>query len=96
MTEDGIEVYDAFNTKWCPDELIFGGFNDQPITSDYYNLLNDDDDDGNNTPGTTVVNALPDTVGVQYGFMLNDEDINDEIINYDDNSLALYIEPIQE
>ena len=33
-TEDVISRYDTFNTKGCPDELIFGNFNDQPIPSD--------------------------------------------------------------
>ena len=33
MTEDVIERYDTFNTKGCPEDLIFGDFNDQPIPS---------------------------------------------------------------
>ena len=53
-----IELYDTFNTKGCPDELIFGDFNDQPISSDYYNFLNDDNDDGNIIPGTPIGDAL--------------------------------------
>ena len=57
-----IERYGAFNTKGCPDELIFGDFNDQPIPSNYYNLLNDDDDNdydyGNNIPGNPVGDSL--------------------------------------
>ena len=59
MTEDLIELYETFNTKLCLDELIFGNFNDQPIPSDYYNLLNDDSDNGNNIPGTPVDGTLP-------------------------------------
>ena len=41
-----IELYDNFNTKGCPDELIVGYFYDQTILPDYYNLLNDDNDYG--------------------------------------------------
>ena len=48
MTEDVIECYDTFNTKGCPDKLIFAGFNGQRIPSGYYNFLNDDDDYNNN------------------------------------------------
>ena len=60
MTKYVIERYDTFNSKGCPDELIYGEFNDQPIPSNYYNFLNDDDDDGNNIPGTPVGDVLPD------------------------------------
>ena len=60
MTEDLIEHYDTFNTKVCPDELMFGDFNDQSIPSDYYNFLNNYDDDGNNIPGTPIDVALPE------------------------------------
>ena len=60
MTKDVIEKYDTFNTRRCPDELIFGDFNDQPIPSHYYNFLKDDNDDGNNVPGTPVEDSLPD------------------------------------
>ena len=55
ITEDMIERYYTFNTKRCPEELIFGDFNDQPIPSNYHNFLNDDNDNGNNIPGTPVV-----------------------------------------
>ena len=41
MTEDAIEQYDTFNTKVCPEDLIFGDFNDQPIPSTYSDLTND-------------------------------------------------------
>ena len=64
MTKFWIKNFDDFNKKWCPDELIFGNFNDQPIPPDYYNCLNDDDDDGNNIHGTPVENTLPYTKGV--------------------------------
>ena len=60
MTEGVIERYETFNTKRCPDKLIFGNFNDQPIPSNYYNFLNYDDDDGNNIPGNTIDGALTD------------------------------------
>ena len=93
MTEDVIERYDTFNTKVCPDELIFGNFNDQPITSNYYNLLNDDDDNGNNIHGTPIGDALPDNEGVEDSVVTNDWDFNDEIIIDDNDILASYIDP---
>ena len=46
MTEDIIKRYNVFNTKGCPEDLIFGDFNDQPIPSTYSALTNDYDDDG--------------------------------------------------
>ena len=49
MTEDFIEQYDTFNTNFFPENLIFGGFNDQPIPSTYYDLTNYYDDDGTQT-----------------------------------------------
>ena len=95
MAEGVIELYENFNTKAYPDEIIFGYFNDQPIPSNYYNFLNDDDDDGNNIPGTPVYDALPDNKGVEYSVVINDEYINYEIIVYDDDSLASDIDPLQ-
>ena len=59
MTEDFIEGYDTFNSKGCPEDLIFGDFNDQPIPSTYYNITNDYD--GN---GTQIYAALPYNKGV--------------------------------
>ena len=47
MTEDVIERYYMFNTKGCPEDLIFGDFNDQPILSTYSDLANDYYDNGN-------------------------------------------------
>ena len=92
MTKDIIEQYGTFNTKGCPDELIFGEFNNQPITSDYYNLLIDDD--RNNVTGTPVDDALPDKKGLEDSLIPNDEDINYEIIIFgDDESLASDIDP---
>ena len=88
MTEDYIERYDTFNTKVCPDKLIIGDFNYQPIPSNYYSFINDDNDDGNNIPGTAVGDALPDNKGVEDKFLSNDEYINNEIIIDGDYSLA--------
>ena len=65
MTEDVIERYGKFNTKGFPDEIIFGYFNDQPIPSNCYNILNDEDDDENNIIGATVDDALPNNKGVE-------------------------------
>ena len=92
MTEYGIKWYDNFNTKGCPDELIFGKLNYQPIP--YF--LNNDDDNGNNVPGTPVDNALPDNKVVECTVVPNDEYINDEIIIiYYDENLASDINPLQ-
>ena len=93
MTEDVIGRYETFNTKGCPDELFLGYFNDQPIPSNYYNILNDDDDYGNNITGTPVDNALLDNELVEDAVVPNDEDINYEIIIDDDDSLASDIDP---
>ena len=46
MPDDVIEKYETFNTKGCPEELIYGEFNDQPIPSTYSDLTNDYDYDG--------------------------------------------------
>ena len=46
MTVDAIEQYDTFNTKGCPEDLIFGEFNDQPIPSTYSDLTNNYDENG--------------------------------------------------
>ena len=40
MTEDVIERYGIFNTKGCPEDLIFGYFTNQPIPSTYSDLTN--------------------------------------------------------
>ena len=60
MTEDVIEHYDNFNTKVCPDKLIFGKIYDHPIPPDYYDFLNDKYGDYDNTPGTPVDDFFPD------------------------------------
>ena len=59
MTEDVIERYDMFNTKGCPEDLIFGDFNDQPIPSTYSGLTNDYDNNG-----TQIDASLTDNEGV--------------------------------
>ena len=92
MTEDMIERYGTFNTKLFPDEIIFGNFNDQPIASNYSNLLNYDD--SKKFPGTPVDDALPDKKGLEDSLIPNDEDINYDIIIFgDDDSLAWDIDP---
>ena len=55
-----IERYGNLNNKGCPDEIIFGDFNDQPIPYNYYNILNYYDDYGNNITGTPIENELLD------------------------------------
>ena len=59
MTEGVIERYDTFTTKGFLYELHFGGFRDQPIPLDYYDLLNDKDDYNNNIHVTPVDNFFP-------------------------------------
>ena len=59
MTEDVIKRYGTFNTKGCPEDLIFGDFNDQPIPSTYSDLTNDYDDDG-----TKIYSSLMENKGV--------------------------------
>ena len=81
MTEDFIEGYGTFNTKVCPEDLIFGDFNDQPILSTYYDLTNDYEGDG-----TQNDDALTDNKGVEDAFVPNDEKNNDD-------SLASDIDP---
>ena len=80
MTEDIIELYDTFNTKGCPYKLIFSGFNDQPIPSDYYNVLNNYDYDDNNITVTPVDGVLLYNKVVEDAVVTNDEYIDDEII----------------
>ena len=83
MTEDGIDRYDNFNTKGCPEDLIFGVFNNQPIPSTYYDLTNDYDDNG--TP--------------IYADLENKKEGEDEVVpNYENNiykSHASEIDPLQ-
>ena len=95
MTKDVIEYYDTFNTIWCPDELIFGDFNDKTIPSEYYNFLNDDNGDANNITGTPVENVLLENKWVEDAAVPNEDDINDEITIEDNDSLASYIYSLQ-
>ena len=81
MTEDVIEQYDTFNTKGCPEDLIFGDFNDQPIPSTYSDLTNDYADDGTQIDASLTDNEIVDDTVVP-----NDES------NYED-SLAIEIDP---
>ena len=81
MTEDLIEWYDNFKFKGCLEDLIFGGFNNQPIPFTYSDLTNNFDDGG-----TTIEIALVENKVVEDKVMPNDK-------NNDDNSLASYIEP---
>ena len=67
MTEDFIEQYNTFNTKVCPEDLVFGDFNDQPIPSTYYDLTNDY---GNN--GTQIDTSLTYNEGVEDAVVPND------------------------
>ena len=60
MPEDVIEWYDTFNTKGCPEDLIFGEFNDQPIPSTYFDLTNNYDNNVNQ-----INAALTDNEGVE-------------------------------
>ena len=67
MTEDAIDRYETFNTKRCPEDLIFGDFNDQPIPSTYSDLKNDYDNDG-----TQIDAALTDNKVVEDSVVSND------------------------
>ena len=80
-TEDVIERYDTFNTKGCPEDLIFSDFNDQPIPSTYSDIINDYDD-----YGTQIDAALIDNEGVEDAVVQNNENKNED-------SLASYIDP---
>ena len=95
MNEYVIKLYETLNTKVCPDELISGDFNEQPIPYDYYNFLNDDDGYGNNIPGNTVDDLPPNNKGVQDVIVTNYEYIDDDIITDYDDSLTSYIDHLQ-
>ena len=81
MTKDVIEWYSNFNTKGCPEDLIFGDFNNQPIPSTYSDLTNDHDEDG-----TPIDAALADSKGVEDSIIPNHENNNND-------SLASDIDP---
>ena len=72
MNDDFIEWYDTFNTEVCLEDLIFGGFNDQPIPSTYSDLTNDYGNDG-----TKIDASLTDNEGVEDAVMPNDKKNND-------------------
>ena len=76
INEDVIEQYDTFNTRDCPEDLIFDDFNDQPVPSTYSDLTNDYDDDG-----TQIDADLTDNKGLEDAVVPNDE-------NNDEDSLA--------
>ena len=78
MTEDVIERYERFNTKSCPVDLIFGDFNDQPISSTYSDLTNDYDGDGTQIDANLTENEEVEDVVVP-----NDENNDDYIIASD-------------
>ena len=69
MNEGFIEQYTTFNTKGCPEDLIFGDLNNQPIPSTYSDLTNNYD--GNDTP---IDASQADNKGVEYTVVPNDED----------------------
>ena len=73
MTADVIEIYDTFNTKGFPEELILGNFNGQPIPKYYYNFLNNENDDGNNFLWNQFDDDLPENEGMEYAIIPNDE-----------------------
>ena len=77
-TEDVIERYDTFNTKGCPEDLIFGDFNDQPIPSTYFDIKNDYDN-----YGTQIDAALTDNNVVEEAVVPNDENNNEYILASD-------------
>ena len=73
MTQGAFERYNHFNTKGCPEELVYGSFNNQPIPSTYYDSINDCDDNG-----TPIDAALADNKVVEYAVVPNDEDTNEK------------------
>ena len=75
----------------------------QPITPGYYDFLNDNDDDKNTTTGTHVEYFLLDNKGVEGAFIpnapdddANDENIYDDTVIYNADSLTLAIDSLQE
>ena len=59
MNEYVIERYETFNTKGCPEDLIFDYFNNQSIPSTYSDITNDFDYDD-----TPIDFALADNKGL--------------------------------
>ena len=88
MTEDVIEQYKKINTKGCPEDLIFGYFNNKPIPSTYYDLIHYHD--GNGTP---IYAAIKIKEGVEDAFLPKYKYTNDEITTDNNYSLASDIGP---
>ena len=78
MTDYVIEQYDTFNTKGCPEDLIFGGFNDQPIPSTYSDLTNDYDNNGTHIDADLTYNEV-----VEDAVLPNDENNDEESLDSD-------------
>ena len=81
MNEYVIERYETFNTKGCPEELIFGDFNNQTTPYTYSGLTNNYDGDGN-----PIDADLADKELVEDAIVKNDENNNEK-------SLASDIDP---
>ena len=79
MAEDAIKRYDTFNTKGCPEDLIFGNFNDQPIPFTYSDLTNDYDDDGTQIDAALTDNKLVEDAVVTNYKSNNDDSLDSEI-----------------
>ena len=73
MTEDFIERYDNLNTKGCPEDLIFGDFNNQLIPCTYLDIKHDYDDNR-----TQIDAALADKKLVGGEVVPNYENKNDD------------------
>ena len=87
MAKDEIKYVATFSTKGCPYESTSGGFNEETIPSNYYNVLNGDDDDRKNINFPFIDNLLPDNKWVEDEMVKNDEGTKDEIIIDNDYSL---------
>ena len=79
-----------FNTKGCPEDLIFGGFNNQPIPPPYSDFKNDYDD-----YGTPIDASLEDSEGVEDVVVKNYEYTNGKISTDNDDILASDVDPLQ-
>ena len=71
MTKDAVELYDTFNAKGFPEDLILGDFNDEPIPYTYSDLANYYDDNG-----TQIDTALTDNEGAEDAVVPNGENNN--------------------
>ena len=88
IPEGFIEQYNNLNAKGCPEDLLFGYFNNQHIPSTYYDIINDCY--GDDTP---IDAYLADNEGVEDSIMPNDKDTDEAITTDYDNSLVSYIGP---